>query len=107
MKVLGVHELAGMLNNTDAQPITVLDVREPWELEIAPFKGSLNIAMGDIPARWQEIPDNHPIVCLCHHGMRSMQVAAFLERSGLENVFNLTGGIDAWARQIDPDCATY
>lgn len=107
MHHLTVQELASMLVEKGHESITVLDVREPWEIETASFAHSLNIPMGDIPARWRAIPEDRPIVCLCHHGMRSMQVAAFLERSGLQNVFNLTGGIDAWARQIDPDCATY
>ncbi|HSQ10205.1 MAG TPA: rhodanese-like domain-containing protein, partial [Burkholderiaceae bacterium] len=48
-----------------------------------------------------------PIVCVCHHGGRSMHVAMFLARQGFENVYNLTGGVDAWARQVDAAMPTY
>ncbi len=92
---------------TQTQQLTILDVREPWEVALVSLPDSVFIPMNEIPARAQELSPDHPIVCLCHHGMRSMQVAVFLNRFGLDDVYNLTGGIDAWARQIDPACATY
>ena len=93
----------------------VLDVREPWELQTASVKPDgfalLAIPMGEIPARVAELQQAHgsdqPIACLCHHGMRSQQVANFLAQSGFTQVVNLQGGIDAWAKQIDPSVATY
>ncbi len=89
----------------------VLDVREPWELALASVRPEgfelRAIPMGDIPARLQELPDDAPIVCLCHHGMRSMQVAVFLQRQGFENVLNLQGGIDAWSRELDAAVPRY
>lgn len=107
MQHLNVQALSRMLAEQGPECCTVLDVREPWELAAAPFPHALSVPLGELAWRWQEIPNYRPVVCLCHHGMRSMQAAAFLEQSGLTDVVNLSGGIDAWARQIDPDCPTY
>jgi rhodanese-related sulfurtransferase len=85
----------------------LLDVREPWEIQLVALPGSLCIPMGEIPSRLSEIPASQPVICVCHHGVRSMQVAFFLEQRGIETVYNLQGGIDAWAREVDPSCATY
>jgi rhodanese-related sulfurtransferase len=63
--------------------------------------------MSSIPARQEELDPEQAIVCICHHGARSMQVGAFLERAGFEQVVNLTGGIHAWAMQIDSSMPTY
>lgn len=90
------------------RPPLLLDVREDWEVAIARLDGSLHIPMHEIPGRLHELLDAHrPIVCYCHHGMRSMQVAMFLEHRGAREVHNLVGGIDAWAQRVDPDCARY
>jgi rhodanese-related sulfurtransferase len=85
----------------------VLDVREPWEVAIASLPGSIHIPMREIPARFGELPASRPVVCLCHHGMRSAQVGLFLERQQVAAVCNLTGGIDAWSRTVDPAVPTY
>lgn len=85
----------------------VLDVREPWELAICAIDGSINVPMRDLPARLAEVPTDRPVVVICHHGMRSFQAAVWLRRNGFANVLNLVGGIDAWARAIDPATATY
>lgn len=105
MKTLRATELASWLGKPDA-PI-VLDVREPWEVATANLPGSLCIPMQSVPARVGELPDDRPIVCLCHHGMRSAQVAMFLERQGHTEVYNLVGGIDAWSREVDASVPTY
>jgi rhodanese-related sulfurtransferase len=63
--------------------------------------------MQTVPARMQELDEDSEIVCICHHGARSMQVAAFLERQGFEKVTNLTGGVHAWAVQVDGSMPTY
>lgn len=84
-----------------------LDVREPWEFALCHIAGSVHIPMGDIPARFGEIASDAIVVVLCHHGMRSRQVMHFLSQSGFDDVRNLAGGIDAWAREIDPQLATY
>jgi len=88
--------------------VTVLDVREPWEHEVARIAGSKHIAMGDIPARFnQELDPEDHIVVVCHHGVRSMNVTAWLRQQGFEKVQSLQGGIDRWARQIDPSVPLY
>jgi rhodanese-related sulfurtransferase len=85
----------------------VLDVREPWETEMCLIPGSLCVPLGEIPSSVDKIPTDRPVAVVCHHGMRSMQAVAWLRRNGYENVTNLAGGIDAWARQIDPSMSTY
>ena len=84
-----------------------IDVREPWEIETAKIAGSVSIPMRDIPARSEELDDEAQIVCVCHHGARSANVAMFLESRGFTKVFNLQGGIDAWSRQVDSTVPTY
>lgn len=94
----------------DGQPL-LLDVREPWEVQLAairlPGAGTLHLPMGQIPQRLDELDPAQPILCICHHGMRSAQVVAFLERAGFESVYNLVGGIDAWSAQVDPSVPRY
>jgi rhodanese-related sulfurtransferase len=89
----------------------VLDVREPSELQIASVKADgftlLAIPMGVVPLRLSELDPQQPVACLCHHGGRSMQVAQFLASRGFENVANISGGIHAWAAELDPTIATY
>lgn len=85
----------------------VLDVREPWEVAISAFEGSLNIPMRELPGRLADLPRDRPLIVVCHHGMRSYQVASWLRRNGFANAVNLVGGIDAWARTIDPSMASY
>lgn len=105
MKQIRPPELAAMLEN-DPKP-QVLDVREPWEVAICQIPGSVLVPMGQIPRRFNELDPKRPLVCVCHHGMRSLQVALFLAQHGFHDVINLSGGIDAWAREVDPACATY
>ena len=88
--------------------IVVLDVREPWEFETARIENSKHIPMNDIPARFnQELDAEKHMVVVCHHGVRSMNVTAWLRKQGFENVQSLRGGIDRWARQIDPKVPVY
>jgi len=91
--------------------LCIIDVREPWELELAhlrhrPALLTLNIPLSQLPQRLAEL-DAHEstseggeqtLALLCHHGVRSMHAAHFLEQHGFENLANITGGIDAWAR---------
>ncbi len=100
-------ELAAWLADTGRARPLLLDVRENWEFETCQIAGSTQIAMQTIPARMQELDDDAEIVCICHHGARSMQVAAFLERNGFSKITNLTGGIHAWAVQVDSTMPTY
>ena len=85
----------------------VIDVREKWELDVARIPEVLHIPMGEIPARVGELDANREIVVMCRSGGRSMQVAQFLDRNGFRNVANLTGGILAWSRDVDPSVRAY
>ncbi len=87
--------------------LQLLDVREAWEFQTARIVGSTLIPMGQIPGRVEELDRDSDIVVICHHGGRSMQVAVFLERQGFSGVLNLAGGVDAWARSVDPTMPTY
>jgi rhodanese-related sulfurtransferase len=107
MQQMTAPELAEWLADGGRPQPVLLDVREQWEYQTCHIKDALLIPMNTIPARQQELDPDAPIVCICHHGARSFQVAAFLERQGFSNVTNLTGGVDAWARQVDPAMATY
>ena len=86
---------------------TLLDVREPMELDFCKIEGSLTIPMGQIPHRTEEIPKDQPVYVLCHHGMRSGQVTAFLRQRGFDNAINIAGGIDAWSARVDPEIPRY
>jgi rhodanese-related sulfurtransferase len=85
----------------------LIDVREAWEFNTARIDGSVLIPMGEVAGRVGELDNDSDIVVICHHGGRSLQIAAFLERAGFSGVHNLTGGVDAWARSIDPSMPTY
>jgi rhodanese-related sulfurtransferase len=90
-----------------AQPI-LLDVREAWEFDAARIEGSTLMPMGDVPGRaFQELDPEAHIVTICHHGMRSLNVAVWLRNQGFENAQSLRGGIDAWAADIDPAVPRY
>jgi rhodanese-related sulfurtransferase len=107
MKTVAARELAEWLADEQRAKPLLLDVREPWEHQICRIEGAELVPMRTVPARVGELDPDRPIVCFCHHGGRSMQVAMFLERQGFSDVYNLTGGVDAWARQVDPAMPTY
>lgn len=89
------------------EAFTLLDVREPWEYETARMEGAKNIPMGDIPARVQELNPEEHIVVVCHHGVRSLTVTNWLRQQGFEKVQSMRGGIDGWARTVDPKVPIY
>lgn len=89
------------------EDLLILDVREPWEIALCQIPSSVAIPMGQIPSRLRELPKDRELVVVCHHGMRSLQVARFLERNGFERLCNLEGGIDRWARELDPAMPVY
>jgi rhodanese-related sulfurtransferase len=102
---LSAAEVSERLKQGDQ--IMLLDVREPTELKLAALAGTTDIPMNAIPMRAEELPKDKDIVVMCHHGMRSMQVAIYLERLGFDKLYNLRGGIDAWSREVDPSIPTY
>jgi rhodanese-related sulfurtransferase len=98
-------QAAALLNEGKAR---LIDVREPWEFETAHVADSVLMPMGDVPARaHQELdPDEH-LVVMCHHGMRSMNVAVWLRNQGFEQAQSLAGGIDAWSAEVDSTVPRY
>ena len=105
IRQIGPSELSGLM--ADAVPPVLLDVREEWELSLASLPGVLNIPMAQIPDRLEELAGDRDIVVICHHGSRSLLVAAFLQQNGFDAVINLTGGIDAWSREVDSSVPIY
>ena len=107
MQNISPAELKRRLDSDAPLPL-LLDVREPWEVERACLPHSHCIPMGELAARLQELDPDRETVVLCHHGIRSRSVGLFLEQHmQFSNVLNLDGGIDAWARQVDPAVPTY
>jgi rhodanese-related sulfurtransferase len=107
MEHLSAPDLAAWLADPSRPRPFLLDVREPWEYETCHIEGAALMPMHSIPARIDDLDEDAAIVCICHHGMRSLQVAAYLEQHGFKQLSNLTGGIDAWARQVDPAMPKY
>jgi len=101
-----VRELKERLAQPGAKPV-LLDVREGWELKICSLPGALHIPMGQIPTRTEELDPAQEMVVVCHHGVRSQRVAYFLASRGFSKLYNLQGGVNAWAREIDPAMHTY
>jgi len=106
MQHISPTQLAERLAQQGPKPL-LLDVREPWETDICKLPDSVLIPMGQVSERYPEIAKDQDIVVICHHGVRSMHIAMYLERVGYSRVFNLSGGINAWAMQLDKDMALY
>lgn len=112
MRQLPVRDIHALIADAapDSRPL-LLDVREPWEFELAairlPQADTVLMPMGEVPARLAEIDPERTIVCVCHHGMRSLHVARFLAQQGCDDVINMQGGIDAWSREVDPGIPRY
>ena len=109
MEQITPAQLADWAKGQTQRPI-LLDVREGWEIQTASANSDsldfVHMPMQTIPARLNELDKSRPIACLCHHGSRSMQVAAFLQQHGFQ-VANVSGGIHAWSTQVDPTIPVY
>ncbi|HXQ48350.1 MAG TPA: rhodanese-like domain-containing protein [Thermoplasmata archaeon] len=99
-------EVANRLRSHPDQML-LLDVREPWERELAVIEPSVHIPMNEIADRAAELPTDREIVVYCHGGVRSAMVAGFLEHHGFRSVANLSGGIEAWSVDVDPKVPRY
>jgi len=100
------EEVKAKLDQQDR--FTLVDVREPWEVETAGIAGAKLMPMGDVPSRaHQELDPEEPIIVLCHHGVRSMNVTVWLRQQGFEKAQSMSGGIDAWSRRVDPAVPRY
>ncbi|QKT03217.1 sulfurtransferase [Ectothiorhodospiraceae bacterium 2226] len=106
MRHLTPVELQAYLEEAETAPL-LLDVREPWEFHHAHIAGSQLLPMGRLPAQVEQLDPKQEIVVICHHGVRSQQVAFYLEHIGFERIINLAGGVDAWAREVDPAMPRY
>jgi rhodanese-related sulfurtransferase len=108
MRRFSPQDLQAYLAAGEANPI-LLDVRETWEYQTCHLDGSQLIPMREIPQAVEngELDPNREVVVICHHGIRSRQVAYYLEHQGFDKVINLEGGVEAWADQIDPTMARY
>ena len=105
MSEISVEELAQW--RREGRHFIVLDVREPFELQMAKLEPALHIPMREIPSRLNEIERDAPVAVLCHHGGRSAHVAQYLQANGFAQAVNVAGGIDAWAKRVDPAVGSY
>ncbi|MDB5243223.1 MAG: thiamine biosynthesis protein ThiF [Spirosoma sp.] len=103
---MSTQELANRL--AAGEDLFLLDVRERPEYDLCHLEGAVLIPVGMIPNNRKRIPTDRPVVVYCHHGIRSANVAEYLyAQGGLTNLYNLDGGIDAWARNVEPEMAVY
>ena len=100
-------ELNAWLNDPSRSAPLLLDVREPQEFEYCRIEGSVLMPIGQVSARRGELKRGQNVVVICHHGIRSMQAAHFLEQTGFTSVYNLQGGVDAWSREVDAGMPKY
>jgi rhodanese-related sulfurtransferase len=105
MRQLRPAELAAHLQ-TGNTPV-LLDVREPWEWQLCHLPGAILVPMGELSTRLAELNKDAETVVICHHGVRSYHAARYLESAGFGNVVNLSGGVAAWADEVDPSMPRY
>jgi len=106
MREITTDECKAYLENAPVKPL-LLDVREPWEYNIVHLEDSVLMPMRQVPVDADTLDADREIIVICHHGVRSRQVALFLEARGFSNITNLRGGLDAWARHTDSRLPTY
>jgi len=90
-----------------AEKLLLIDVREPWEYEVCRIAGAKLIPMGTIPANLQSLDTDDDVICYCHHGVRSLDVAVWLRKQGVAGAKSLAGGIERWSLEIDPQVPRY
>ncbi len=101
------RQLNQYLQTVDKDQVVLLDVREIWEYNVCHIEGSTLIPMPSIASRLSSLDKTKETVVICHHGYRSAMVARFLEQQGFDQVINLTGGVAAWAREVDASMPSY
>jgi rhodanese-related sulfurtransferase len=89
------------------EALTLVDVRQGWEHNICQIPGSRLIPLDELPQQLHQLPDDQPLVIICHHGMRSFHATMWLRQNGFPRAVNLAGGVDAWAQVVDPSLARY
>jgi len=93
--------------DSNTPPPLLLDVREPWEYEKCHIENSKLVPMRQIPEYAEQLDPEEEIIVICHHGIRSRQVARYLESLDFTNLVNLTGGVEAWAQDVEPEMKRY
>ena len=91
----------------NGEALLLVDVREPWEHQTAHIEGARLIPLREIPAHVDDIEDAGEVVLFCHHGMRSLDAAAWLRFQGIEKAKSLSGGIERWSTDVDPHVPRY
>ena len=89
------------------QKFLLVDVRESWEYDISWIEGAVLIPLREIPANVPRLSETPQIVLFCHHGIRSLDAAAWLRSQGIHGVQSMSGGIDRWATEVDPRVPRY
>ena len=107
MQQLSAQSLHEWLADQSRTQPFLLDVREPWEYEYCRIQDSTLIPMSQVSSRLADLQPEADVVVICHHGVRSFHVASFLEQQGFGKVYNLQGGVDAWARHVEPTMRKY
>jgi sulfur-carrier protein adenylyltransferase/sulfurtransferase len=102
----GPHLEASDFQALDPAYVQILDVREPWEYELARIPGAVLIPLGELGARLGELDPTRPVALYCHHGVRSLHALRFLRSAGFTEVAHLAGGINAYS-QLDPSVPRY
>lgn len=105
MKTLSPEQFMQWLS--EGRALQVLDVREPWEYDIVRFEPSMLVPLRTLAAKVPVLDTTKPVVVYCHHGTRSLMACTILVRQGHPEVYNLTGGIDYYARSVDPGMTRY
>jgi rhodanese-related sulfurtransferase len=104
---LAPKDLAAWRADASREPPVVIDVREPWEYQTAHIDDSRLVPLQTIPANVGTLPKDRDVVLVCHHGNRSQRAAQWLEQQGFTRLYNLAGGVDRWASDVDPAMARY
>lgn len=106
MQTWSPAEVAAFLRDSAPHSLQLADVREPWEYDIVHVEGSLLIPLSQLQHQIEQLDKSIPVAVICHHGIRSAHACYFLERVGFQTI-NVSGGIDLWARTLDPEMALY
>ena len=89
------------------EKLVLIDVREPWEYALCRIEGAKHVPLGTLAASLETVPDVDEVICYCHHGMRSLDAAAWLRFQGIERAKSLAGGIERWSIEVDPKVPRY
>lgn len=89
------------------EKLLLVDVREPWEYELCRLPGAQLVPLGTLASRVAQLEPADAVVLYCHHGVRSLDAAAWLRRQGIEGARSMAGGIERWALEVDPAVPRY